>query len=339
LVFFKVVDYILRSGPGKQEDGMKFQFAISSAMAVILSLEMGIALAQNSTGSTSLGDLARQLKAQRAKSDAKPRVFTNDDLPAPPPGEQAAGSSAKSSATTKETNPGQQSADETGEETHGEKYFRRRMSKLQDRLNIHQRELSVLEQKLGQNQMMYYPDPNKGLLQESGPTAMSDVGDLQGQIAKKKGEITADQEAIENLQDQLRREGGDPAWLRSSKETHEETETDQAGYNSAVPEDKAKAKEYWQARFKSARAHLADAKERLRLAEDELNLLQIQDARELDSNVKAELAEKIKAKESEIAQRRAATKEAQKTLNDLQNRFKASGAPDEWSETETETVP
>src|SRR5208337_3162545 len=73
---------------------------------------------------------------------------------------------------------------ETGEQTHGEKYYRERMSKLQDRLEIDQRELSVLEQKLGQNQMQYYPDPNKGLLQESGPTAMSDIHKLQDQIDK-----------------------------------------------------------------------------------------------------------------------------------------------------------
>ena len=88
------------------------------------------------------------------------------------------------------------------------------MSKLQDRLEIDQRELSVLEQKLGQNQMQYYPDPNKGLLQESGPTAMSDIHKLQDQIDKKKAEIAADQEAIDDLREQLRREGGDAGWLR-----------------------------------------------------------------------------------------------------------------------------
>jgi ribonuclease HII len=82
---------------------------------------------------------------------------------------------------------------------------------------------------------------------------------------------------------------------------------------------------------------LADAKERQQLAENELNLLQIQDARELDPATKAELAEKIKAKENEVPQTRAATEEAQKNLENLQNEFKASGAPDEWSETEIET--
>jgi SMC interacting uncharacterized protein involved in chromosome segregation len=62
--------------------------------------------------------------------------------------------------------------------------------------------------------MQYYPDPNKGLLQESGPTALSDIHNLQDQIAKKRAEINADQEAIDDLREQLRREGGDAGWLR-----------------------------------------------------------------------------------------------------------------------------
>src|SRR5208337_2818440 len=47
-----------------------------------LGLGAGVAQAQKWTGSVPLGDVARQLKAQRAKSAKKPRVFTNDDLAA-----------------------------------------------------------------------------------------------------------------------------------------------------------------------------------------------------------------------------------------------------------------
>jgi hypothetical protein len=113
--------------------------------------------------------------------------------------------------------------------------------------------------------------------------------------------------------------------------------TGQVANEPEKPESKQETKEYWQSRFKSARARLADAEERQQLAEDELNLLQIQDARELNPTTKAELQDKIKAKEDDVSGARAATEEAQKTLEDLQNEFKASGAPEEWSETETET--
>jgi hypothetical protein len=322
-------------------------------MLLLLGLGTSIADAQNSANPVPLGDLARELKVQRAKSEGKPKVFTNDDIATLPAlTEQPAQSPAKTPAAATEAQPGQQFAKpasgklsavepakagspETGGETHGEKYFRDRMSKLREQLDMHERELSVLQQQLGQNQMMYYPDPNQGLLQESGPTAMSDVYKLQDQIAEKKEEIAADQEAIDDLREQLRREGGDPGWFRLGAETNQETESGQATGKSEKPEAKNGTKEYWQAKFKSARARLADAKEGQQLAEDELNLLQIQAVRELDPNLKADLAGKIQAKEDEISARQAATEEAEKALEDLQNEFKATGQPDEWSETET----
>jgi len=200
---------------------MKCPIARVLTVALVFGLGTGIAPAQNSTSSVPLGDLARQLKAQRAKSGEKSKVFTNDDLATLSPSTTAkeAKSGEKPAKKTSGNEAGKESEKappaETGEQTHGEKYYRERMSKLQDRLQIDQRELSVLEQKLGQNQMQYYPDLNKGLLQESGPTALSDIHKLQDQIAKKKAEIAADQEAIDDLREQLRREGGDAGWLRA----------------------------------------------------------------------------------------------------------------------------
>jgi hypothetical protein len=123
----------------------------------------------------------------------------------------------------------------------------------------------------------------------------------------------------------------------AATQTIEAPETGQAANEPEKPESRKGTKEYWQSRFKSARAQLADAQERQQLAEDELNLLQIQDAREPNPSVKPELADKIKAKEQEVSGTRAATEEAQKTLEELENEFKASGAPDEWRETETLT--
>jgi hypothetical protein len=135
--------------------------------------------------------------------------------------------------------------------------------------------------------------------------------------------------ATPSEQAQAERESGQPA-----KQTTQAPETGQAANQPENPEDKKKTREYWQARFKSARAQLADAQERQQLAEDELNLLQIQEIRALDRNVKSELAEKIKAKKDEVSRSRAAIEEARKALEALENEFQASGAPDEWSETE-----
>ena len=66
---------------------------------VTLALGAVIAQAQNWTGSVPLGDVARQLKAQRAKSAKRTRVFTNDDLVAlRTSGEQSVSTAATSSS-------------------------------------------------------------------------------------------------------------------------------------------------------------------------------------------------------------------------------------------------
>ncbi len=93
-------------------------------------------------------------------------------------------------------------------------------------------------------------------------------------------------------------------------------------------------KDYWQDKFKSARADLANAKEQQQLSEDELNLLQIQQVRELDPTLKADLTAKVQAKQSQVDSNKAATDSAQKALDDLTKDFKDSGAPDDWSVTE-----
>lgn len=116
------------------------------------------------------------------------------------------------------------------------------------------------------------------------------------------------------------------------KQANAATEASPAASKNEKPEDKTESKEYWQGRFKSARAQLANAQEQQQLVEDEVNLLQIQEVRALDPNAKTEFAGKIKDKEDELSQKRAATEQARKALEDLQKEFQASGAPEEWSQ-------
>jgi hypothetical protein len=100
------------------------------------------------------------------------------------------------------------------------------------------------------------------------------------------------------------------------------------------PEDKIKTKDYWQDKFKAARLQLAKAQEEQQLVEDELQLLQIQQAREIAPEVQAEVAQKMAAKKDEIETKRGATAKTQKALDDLEKDFKDSGAPEDWSKTE-----
>ncbi len=186
-------------------------------LSVFLALGVSVGHAQQSTTAPSLGDLARKLRAQHAQEKEKPKVFTNDNLPARPaeqPLSVAAGMSEKTEASKPGEKPAAESASKPEEEepqVHNEKYYRAQMSKLQSRLSLHRRELEVLQQKLGQNEMQYYPDPQKTLDQQY---TRGDINKLQQDIDKKKQQVADDEQAIEDLREQLRREGGDPGWLR-----------------------------------------------------------------------------------------------------------------------------
>ncbi len=101
-----------------------------------------------------------------------------------------------------------------------------------------------------------------------------------------------------------------------------------------TPEGKIGTRDDWQAKFKAARQDLANAKKKQQLAEDELDLLQIQQVRELDPEVKADLNSKVQDKQSEVDVNKATTEAAQKALENLEKEFQQSGAPDDWSQTD-----
>lgn len=169
---------------------------------------------QESPPVPSLGEIARQLKAEREKEKQKPvAVFTNDNLP-------HQGSLGMVSATLeKGAQEGEQtkkstSARATASEEHGEKYFRSKAENIRSQMELHQRQLAVLKQQLGLAKMQYYPNPQKTLEQESTPAFETDVGKLRAKIAKAEEAVANDQRAIDNLQQELRRDNGDPGWIR-----------------------------------------------------------------------------------------------------------------------------
>jgi hypothetical protein len=277
---------------------------------------------QAATQEPSLGEKARELRAKASQESKKPaKVYTNDDLRAGGEGISVLGGGPTASAPSVPPEAGGK---------RDQKYYRQKMAELQGRLDLHRRELDVIQQKLDINQLQYYPDPYQTLKQEY---SRSDINRLQREVEAKTQQVKADEQAIADLQTELRLSGGDPGWLRVVPGS--QTEKQAAGQPEEVeesPKAKPGTREYWQSRFKSARAKLAKAQETQQLAEDELNLLQIQQARQAPrANVAAELGQKIAAKQAEVDSARAATHHAELALDALQQEFAASGAPEEWS--------
>jgi hypothetical protein len=177
---------------------------ILSLTVVLLAVAGVYAVGNSPPEGPSLGEIAREIKAQKAKEPKPAKVFTNDNLEI-----SSSWVTSGDKEGTVATPPAEGlSASPT---SHNAEYYRSQMSTLKSHLETDQRELNVLQQKLGQNQMQYYSDPNKSLQQQY---SREDVNKLTDEIDAKKADVANDNKAIDDLRDQLRHEGGDPGWLR-----------------------------------------------------------------------------------------------------------------------------
>ncbi|MGH9432076.1 MAG: hypothetical protein ACRD3T_11090 [Terriglobia bacterium] len=255
----------------------------------------------------SLGEVARKLRAEEKKENPRNvKVYTNDNLPRGGGGLSVVG---PATPAVEAANPGPSAAEPGPTGPHGEEYFRSHMAMLQQRLETDQRELSVLRQKLAQSNMQYYPDPTKALMQEY---SRSNIGKLTSQIDEKKQQITEDEQVIQDLRVQLAREGGEPGWVEAGNRGWA-TDIQAAKQTQLKADSKAPLGD----QLKDANQALANAKEQERLAENELSLLQLQQARELNPGVQADVASKIDAKQAEIAAAKAAIEQAQKRIDEI----------------------
>lgn len=179
-----------------------------------MALAGSMALGQDSGVPQSLGEIARHLKAQREKQKQKPvAVYTNDNLPR----QESLGAlsaNMEENSQTKGQATGKNAPGAAASEGHGEKYFRAKAEKIRSQMEFHKRQLAVLQQQLGLTRMQYYPDPQKTLEQESTPAFQTDINKLRSKISSAEKAVADDQKAMEDLQSELRRDGGDPGWIR-----------------------------------------------------------------------------------------------------------------------------
>ncbi len=285
----------------------------------------GLALAQDAgqdQSTESLADIARKLKEKQGQTtpSVKGKVFTNDDVSSSR--EKGGVSEASSTKATSEAESGG---------AHGEKYYRKAYAKLLAKKELDQRQLDVLQKKLNQNDVQYYNDPQKALQQQY---TREDINKNQDDLNKKKADVAADDQAIQDLQDQLRADGGDPSWLSATSASIEPDVDESASKVPAGEKDKKQTKEFWQSRFKAARATLAKAQEAQKLVEDEMNFLKVRQVQEKSDAAQADIKNQMDQKQTELDSATAVTEKAQQALDSLQKAFDDSGAPAEWSQVE-----
>ena len=170
------------------------------------------AAAQQQTGDA-VADAAR--KARESKKDApKPKkVYTDDDLKKSAPTPGAASTLAPGNASgTAEATTAQNAGDATKtEDPNSESAWRKRFQAQRDKIAKAQRELDILGRELEKAQVEYYPDPQKAMQQQN---TRAEINAINGKIDAKKQELDQLKKGLDDLEDQLRKSGGDPGWAR-----------------------------------------------------------------------------------------------------------------------------
>lgn len=156
----------------------------------------------------SLAEAARKARAADKKAPKAARVFTNDNIPSAGGVSEVGVASQPSSDSGTAPDAQAKGAAKTGS-AKDEAGWRARFAQLRHKLEQDQAELDIMQRELGVLNVQYYSDPNKAMQQQ---LSRDDINKKTDAIEKKKAQVAADQQAISDAEDDLRKAGGDPGW-------------------------------------------------------------------------------------------------------------------------------
>ncbi|HEY2545016.1 MAG TPA: hypothetical protein VGI46_03030 [Candidatus Acidoferrum sp.] len=172
---------------------------------------------QQQTGDP-VADAARKAREQRKTAPKPKKVYTDDDVkPATPADKAAAAQDGQPAAGQAAADKGQgAAANGTGAAGGSDKddpatMWRKRFQEQRDKIATAEKELDILQREAEKAQVQYYPDPQKALTEQY---TRKDINDKDAKIDAKKQEIANLKQQLSDLEDELRKSGGDPGWAR-----------------------------------------------------------------------------------------------------------------------------
>lgn len=164
----------------------------------------------------SLGDVARQARAEKAAAPKARRVFTNENMPregglstyttpaAPAPAAKGKEEKAAGAGTAEDKDKKKASAEE-------EKEWRQKFAALREKLSYEERKLDVLQRELNLAQIQNYSDPNVALREQH---ARTEINTRMQEMEKQKAAVDSVKKEIAALEEELRRKNLPPGWAQ-----------------------------------------------------------------------------------------------------------------------------
>jgi hypothetical protein len=159
-------------------------------------------------GSDPVADAARKAREDKKTAPKPKKVFTDDDVK---PANSPASSNPSGTAATAAVGAQKESDAGQAADPNGETAWRKRFKDQHDKIDKAEKELDLLQREEEKSQVQYYSDPQKALTEQN---TRKDINDKQAKIDAKKLEIAQLKQGLDDLEDQLRKSGGDPGWAR-----------------------------------------------------------------------------------------------------------------------------
>ena len=159
----------------------------------------------------SLAEAARKAREKKAQTGKAARVYNNDTIGSTSGGISTVGTEPVAAADPDK--PGDKDAKDkaSAEDPNGEKAWRAKFADARKKLAEAEKELDLLQRELNLNQQQYYSDPSKALKEQFD---RKEVNEQRKAIEDKRKEVQQLRQALTDLEEELRRAGGNSSWAR-----------------------------------------------------------------------------------------------------------------------------
>ncbi len=157
----------------------------------------------------SVADAARKARAQK-KDSAKPaKVFTDDNVGDIKGQISIVGTEPASQADNAAAKKDDAKSADASEGKKDEAYWQGKFAAARRVLAEDTKEVDILQREFNLKQEQFYQDPTAAMKQQY---SRADLDKTQSQIDAKKQAVEKDKQDISDLEDELRRSGGEPGW-------------------------------------------------------------------------------------------------------------------------------
>src|ERR1700730_4917312 len=160
-----------------------------------------------------VADAARRAREAKQKAPKTHKVYTDDDVSKPKPAPAATGDTptAQEPAAAAAAGTSAISSAPADQDAKTEAAWRQRFKEQREKISRAEKELDILQRETQKAEIQYYPDHKKAMNEQY---TRKEINDKDAKIEAKRKAIAQLKEGLSDLEDALRKAGGNPGWAR-----------------------------------------------------------------------------------------------------------------------------